>query len=484
MKNRLWVWGLLGGVTPFVAGLVIAGCGGAGGPLAPPTGGGGPSISAGFKALWPAAQQTATYVGSEACKTCHETGANGAPVVDYAKFAETKHGQLNVGCEQCHGPASVHVAGPSEDNILTFPNLSRSEVCAQCHGPMASDFHASPHAEATEDVVGSANPSKTCFRCHSGPFRADMVDMPLSAGKTADEVDADIAALSTDEMKGFAAASVEAPSCITCHGAMRKSDNLGWETGKQNNLRYAEENADTSGLAAGTPVKTYSTINHTCGNCHNNRGGGATDATLTTGTSRPSFHHGPQFPMLMGIGGCEEGGAPPAVRTTAHANAPGQCVHCHMPNSKHTMIVNFDKSCAPCHSPGDAAARYAIRGLIEGQLVALLTRLQNWSKATLGDPDLWNYTSNIPAGKTPPNQGLIPIQVKRARHNYYFVLEDKSYGVHNSSYTRYLLDLANANLSAIGATKAAPISMSQRQVKAVLASELKKARAMTTGEAD
>lgn len=476
MRKSVWFWGLLGGAVPFAVTLIIAGCGGSGGPLQPPTPPPGPSISAAFKALWPAAQQTAAYVGSDACKTCHETGANGAPVVDYAKWEETRHAQVGLGCEQCHGPGGAHVAGPSEDNILTFPNLARSEVCAQCHGPMAADYAASPHSGVVEDVVGSASPSKTCLRCHSAPFRADYIDAPLTAGATADEVDAAILALPNDKVAAFAAASKESVSCINCHAAMRKTDKLGWESGKQFNLRYHEENQDTSALAAGTPVKTYSTIDQTCGTCHNNRGGSATDASINSSTARPPFHHGPQFPMLMGVGGSESGGAPPAVRTTAHATAPGQCVHCHMPNAKHTMTVNFDKSCAPCHSPGDAAARYAIRGATEARLVALLTRLQNWSKATFGDPDLWTYTSYVPTGKTAPNQSLIPIEVKRARHNYYFVLYDKSYGVHNSSYTRYLLDLANSNLDALGVSRAAPTRLTQAQIRSILAEELRKAR--------
>ena len=477
MKKSLLLWALLGGTVPFAASLIIAGCGGSGGPLKPPdTGGNGGGTSSAFLQLLPAAQKDATYVGSDICRTCHETGASGAPVVDYAKWEATRHSQLGIGCEQCHGPGSVHAAGPSDENILSYPNLARSEVCAQCHGPMASDFHSSPHAEVVEDVVGSATPSKTCLRCHSAPFRADYVDAPLLEGKTADEVDAAIQALSADKVAAFAAASKESASCVNCHSAMRDTPYLSWGTGKQYHLLREETLLDTSALAAGTPVKTYSTINQMCGACHNNRGGGSNDATLTSSTVRPTFHHGPQFPMLMGVGGCEEGGSPPPVRTTAHASAPGQCVRCHMPDAKHTMVVNFDKSCAPCHTPGDAAARYAIRGAIEARLVALLTRLQNWSKATFGDPDLWNYTSYIPTGKTAPNQSLIPIQVKRARHNYYFVLYDKSYGVHNSTYTRYLLDLANANLDAIGVSRAAPSRLSAAQVKAILSEELRKAR--------
>ncbi len=485
MKKSLLLWGLLGGVIPFAATLVVAGCGGSGGPLKPPdTGGGGTSTTAAFRALLSPEQQAASYVGSDACRTCHETGANGAPVVEYAKYEQTRHAQIGVGCEQCHGPGGAHVAAPSGENILAFPNLARSEVCAQCHGPMAADYHTSPHADAVEDVVGSASPSKTCLRCHSAPFRADWIDAKLTEGKTADEIDANILAKPADRVAAMAAGTKESASCVNCHTAMVNTDIPSWESGKKYNIRYEETNTDTSALAPGTPVKTYTTINHACGTCHNNRGGGSDDAALTSGTTRPSFHHGPQFPMLMGTGGCEEGGAPPAVRTTAHANAPGQCVHCHMPNAKHTMVVNFDKSCAPCHSPGDAAARYAIRGAIEARLVALLTRLQNWSNATFGDPDLWNYTSYIPTGKTAPSQSLVPIEVKRARHNYYFVLYDKSFGVHNSTYTRYLLDLADSNLNALGVGRAATEHMTPAKIKAILANELRKLREYTLRQTD
>lgn len=303
------------------------------------------------------------------------------------------------------------------------------------------------------------------------------IDRKLTAGESPDDIDASILSWPAERVALYASASKESASCANCHAAMEKTAPLSWEFGKQYHLRYEETNLDTSALEPGTPVKTYTTINHMCGNCHNNRGGGSSDAVLTSSTARPTFHHGPQFPMLMGKGGCEEGGAPPAVRTTAHANAPGQCVHCHMPNAKHTMVVNFDKSCAPCHTPGDAAARYAIRGAIEARLVSILTRLQNWSRSTFGDPDLWNYTAYIPAGKTAPNQASVPIEIKRVRHNFYFVLYDGSYGVHNSSYTRYLLDLADANLNALGVGRAAEPRLTKTQIRALLAAERARLRA-------
>lgn len=173
MKKVWFLWATLAGAIPFVSMLAIAGCGGSGGPLRPPDtgGGGGPSISAAFRALWPDAQQSATYVGSDTCRTCHESGVGGAPVVDYAKWEETRHAQLGIGCEQCHGPGSVHVAGPAKANILTFPNLARSEICAQCHGPMAADFYASPHAKVVEDVVNAATPQQNMLALPQRPVQ-------------------------------------------------------------------------------------------------------------------------------------------------------------------------------------------------------------------------------------------------------------------------------------------------------------------------
>jgi hypothetical protein len=67
---------------------------------------------------------------------------------------------------------------------------------------------------------------------------------------------------------------------------------------------------------------------------------------------------------------------------------------------------------------------------------------------------LWDYTSAIQEqGKMPPAQANVPIQIKRARHNYYFVLRDASLGVHNGKYARSLLDVANRQLDALNAPR-------------------------------
>jgi hypothetical protein len=129
-----------------------------------------------------------------------------------------------------------------------------------------------------------------------------------------------------------------------------------------------------------------------------------------------------------------------------------------MPQGRHSFTTSFDTSCQPCHTPGDADARSAIRGAIELQLFSLRTRMENWARGRFGDPDMWDYTSLISAKqKTAPPQAQVPIEIKRARHNYYFILRDQSLGIHNSAYTRHLLNIANQNLDTLGVGRAAPL---------------------------
>ncbi|MGQ9541424.1 MAG: multiheme c-type cytochrome [Armatimonadota bacterium] len=467
-KRILW----MAGVSMMLAVVVVAleGCGGGGGPLTPPPGV-TPSPSTRFTELLPDAQKDASYVGTEQCRGCHGAGSRqgGAEPVAVA-WSKTKHASVNVGCEQCHGPGSKHAQAPSKKNILTYPNVASSVVCAQCHGTIGADYEQSGHAGAVEVVIEEAeqNPNfygKTCFRCHSAPFRAQMVDSKLTYGQTIDQVDAGIQAVSTDSIVQIAHATHESASCVSCHDPHRQTGNLTWQ-GKEVQLRRAVFNTDTTDVAPGTPVKQHTTFNQICGSCHNGRGGNPSDTALNTGTARPNFHDSNQYNMLMGITGVEEQPGP-VVRNNAHATAPGQCSHCHVANARHTFTVSYDTGCSPCHTTADATARsQSTKIQIEQGLLALRSRLEAWSQQTFGDPDLWNYTTLIPTGKTAPPQSQVPIEVKRARHNYWFILRDHSFGVHNGPYARYLLEVANANLDRLGVggrSRAANLSPAQRR---------------------
>jgi hypothetical protein len=75
-------------------------------------------------------------------------------------------------------------------------------------------------------------------------------------------------------------------------------------------------------------------------------------------------------------------------------------------------------------------------------------------------PYLWDYSANITeaadelgidtsdATKMPPttHQNAIPIEVRRARHNYYFIIRDSSICPHNPPYSRYLIIWSNENM--------------------------------------
>jgi hypothetical protein len=479
------------GALVFVGVLVAAGCGG-GGPNTPPVS--ALSTAAQFAALLPTAQKPATRVGTAACKPCH--------AADCTSQALTRHAQVSVDCESCHGPGSVHAAKPAKTNILRGTDVVNPIVCAQCHSDVVNDFKSSMHAQVVTSAISSA--SSTCMRCHSDPFHTLNVESPLAHGQTPAQVDAAIVAIpatSTDptvaSLATYPPATHASVACAGCHDPHQNTTNL-TSSGEQFYLRAATSSTDlSSDLPAATPAQ-YTTINHICGSCHNNRGGDPSDQGLGANTTRPAVHEGPEYNFLNGNGGAEgitttngtvyaTGTSAPAQRTSSHVNVPDQCVTCHMPNSRHTFTVSLDTSCAPCHTAADAAAREnSIQAQVQNGMAALRARMANWV-STVGAGGYtdstgvaWDYSSNIPSTvtvpKTPAWQTQIPIEIKRARHNYYLLLLDRSYGVHNFVYATYLLNQSNAGLDKY-VSRSVSIPSSRAAVKAILDADYQKATA-------
>jgi hypothetical protein len=451
------------GAAVFFGLLAAAGCGG-GGPLATNTA--VASMSA-FAQLLPAVQQKATRVGAAKCGACHAD--------NFTSWTPTKHAQVQVDCESCHGPGSVHAAAPSLTNILRGPTAVSPIVCGQCHTTETSDFNASKHAQIVLDAVTGA--SNTCLRCHSAEFGAVNVSEAISHGQTPAQTDAAILALTAAQLTSYVPVTHESASCTSCHDPHRNTANLTSDN-EQFFLRRATSSTDLSADPPNAKPATYTTINHTCGSCHNNRGGDPSDAGLTKNTTRPATHEGPEYNMLLGNGGSEDA-AGPTRRTATHSQATDQCAHCHMPNARHTFTVSLDTSCAPCHTPTDAAARETtVQTETQNGLVALRTRMQSFAQTKFGDPDVWDYSSNISAPSTIPDQTQIPIEVKRARHNYYFVLLDRSLGVHNVFYTEYLLNFANTGLDSLNIPRSvSSSSLSRQEAISILNRDIQKIRA-------
>jgi len=464
--------------------VALQSCAGQGGP----TGGSSPgSVNSAFLALLPMAQVSATYIGSAKCITCH--------AAEETEFKTTPHFANNVGCENCHGPGSVHAASPGTQaiqqapataNILTWPNENSPVVCAQCHGPIYNDWNNSIHAQTVTDPVSTGSNPGRCIGCHSSLVRTQILEAGLDPSN--------LSQVSAAEMTNLVnystppAPSAATASCVTCHDPMNSKGAayVDWQ-GQDDMLRHLVTNTSSTALAAigvGTTPAQYQAVDQSCGECHNARGGNPADTALQTGTSRPPFHEGPEYNMLMGLQGVvtftnADGtySVQPVVSNTTHASAPGQCSHCHMGNYSHTFTVSYDTGCAPCHTATDAASRAtSVKNDVTNSLYALESEMTAWSTAWSlqnsintsaypnGDPNLWDYTSNL-GGYTPAdsissaNEALVPIEVKRARYNYYYIINDRSMGVHNEPFIETLLTVANNNmayaLSKVGLTPAA-----------------------------
>lgn len=509
MKSK-WIWTVLGTV-PFLAAVVsMQSCGGEGGPVGGDGGGGLPSITQAFLDLQSPEQRTASAVGPDTCSqaACHGSGAGS----QHETWLLTKHAERNVTCERCHGNGSVHAASPSKTNILTFPRSVSPIVCAQCHGPIYEDYQQSAHYHIVEHPVadGVTSPAQygrtsRCMECHAGLYRVQTYEQGVDPVNLAD---ADIAAIAANVIDVQNKVDQSA-NCATCHDPHAKTGNLNAD-GEEVQLRHSTFSTDTSQIAPGTTAQQFTTFNHACGECHNGRAADGSDAKLSqsSSTSRPNMHDSPQFNTLMGIGG-SEGPAGPPVRNMAHAQAPGQCTHCHMPDARHTFTVSYDKGCAPCHTAADAAARQqALTLQLTTGLISLRTRLATWAQTTFTAatpgytaaemdprlfPFLWDYSSNISTEATelgldpnnaavmPPttHQNSIPIEIRRARHNYYFIIRDGSVCPHNPPYARYLLDWANQNLDSLGVPPGgldgrAP-HLSLKQMQQIIASDRERA---------
>jgi len=495
MKKRYLISFYLSTTLAAFAAIAIVGCGGGGGPIKSGSSTSTVSPSAAFKALWTSAQQAdQKNVGNAKCATCHATEAT--------QLAKTIHASKNVSCENCHGPGDAHANNPSgfQTNILTYAYGSETAsvtsyiVCNQCHGVQEGQWASSLHSQVITDALGSL--STTCFRCHSGDFHAQYIDTPLSQGQSATQVNTTIVGLSSAQMTTASNCTGATAQCVVCHDPHQNTAYMAANTstnGGQYMLRRSTSSQDTADIGPGVPVATYTSYNQLCGACHNARAADPEDGSikpklgLRGNTSRPPNDMGPQMNMLLATSGVvmnDKGAQVPPGESSHGDQTADQCVTCHMPSASHVFAPQFDTSCSPCHSASDASARQsALQSEILADLNQIQSTLTSWSESKFGasHPDFWDYTTNITTG-TPPAQDdtTIPIEVKRARYNYYFVVNDGSYGVHSAFYSEFLLGIANDNLNELLGTNNPLVGKSNiptAQLKAYFNSKAARAKA-------
>lgn len=127
----------------------------------------------------------ATYVGSEDCSQCHEDISNTFASASHANLQALGDIAVNVGCESCHGPGSIHSESGGAYHTIVNPKKS-PETCFQCHLDKRGEFHLphshpvlagqmscgdchDPHSGSAIRGGGTAlaSANETCFECHA-----------------------------------------------------------------------------------------------------------------------------------------------------------------------------------------------------------------------------------------------------------------------------------------------------------------------------
>lgn len=110
-----------------------------------------------------ATYNTQDYVGTDACKDCHED--------QFKAYSHTSHAQLSTisswkgkvtGCEGCHGPGKAHIEEGDPTKIISFKNKSSketSETCLTCHAGR-EEHNNFRRGEHWRNDIG-------CTECHS-----------------------------------------------------------------------------------------------------------------------------------------------------------------------------------------------------------------------------------------------------------------------------------------------------------------------------
>jgi predicted CXXCH cytochrome family protein len=160
--------------------------------------------------------QSDDYVGSDACKDCHED--------QFKAFVKTSHSELAkmgswknhvTGCEACHGPGKAHIEEGDPTKIRSFKNKSSkeiSETCLTCHAGREerNNFRRGEH---WRNDIG-------CTDCHSShdPLTTRHVSKSITFVGPASAENPKSSAVNLLKM-------TEPQLCISCHGEVKPDFN-------------------------------------------------------------------------------------------------------------------------------------------------------------------------------------------------------------------------------------------------------------------
>ncbi len=293
----------------------------------------------------------------------------------------------NIQCENCHGPGSRH---GGEDRWNRIAVSYGSGVCAYCHDsgthhikPYQWDYSRHPFAVGEHDHMNRTS----CSRCHTAQ---GYIDETINGGSS-----------------GAPYKYAEGVTCSACHDPHSDAN------------EYQLRRAEVYGV---------------CYDCH------------TLRVSSHGIHHSHQSDMLEGNSGYEYPGE--LYPVGSHTYTTEKCVGCHMATSpadslvtkvgEHTFAV-FSDNGTPDDSTDDILNDEGCKGCHGSVSLVFLRKSQEKfvnlldSLAALlpkdGSGEVISHTED----------DLLTLTEIGGAYNYYFVLDDGSYGTHNPRYAEKLL---------------------------------------------
>jgi DmsE family decaheme c-type cytochrome len=259
------------------------------------------------------ATEPSTYAGAEACKTCHADIYTGWEKSPHWKQTYKEGGIAKHGCEDCHGPASSHVADPSDTSkLFLFEKASTKEInqrCLTCHAGGTQHMNAINSEHSKNDV--------SCVSCHS-PHHAKEQE--------------------------FLLVRAQPELCYTCHLQQKAQFDMPFHHRVNEGLVQCSDCHNVHGTVGPKQVRTSSTQDAVCFKCHIDKQGPFV------------FEHAP-----IKVDGCQSchlthGGPNPHMLKLSNVNL--LCLQCHTTSSFssapgapsfHNQASLF-QSCLLCHS--------------------------------------------------------------------------------------------------------------------------------------
>jgi len=356
-------------------------------------------------------------------------GAFGLDPTDYSTtaLADVPEAMRSIQCENCHGPASLHIAGNSgagdPDLIVSGDQAKGVATCAVCHdAPTHHNFvpnwRKSGHALSNSNGHGAG-----CAPCHSGDGFIEFTER-LEADSTVTTIDG----------KGTVAEPKYNVGCTACHDPHRT------HAGAEHQLRLPAEKL--------------------CIQCHNSR-------KKVPGGTRGE-HHNNQGRVLSGQGGITTAGKmywdpndePPSdfKNLTVAPFGPSMgndttCIDCHMYGGEGESHEFRPKpeACKVCHTSmsdpgaivGDKQAAFLNRyNPVKARLDKAATALDADGNGAVAAADIDVEGSKLTADKLKT--------YNNAKWDLEYVTLDGSKGVHNTPYANHLIDEASKMLKSLG----------------------------------